>query len=174
MDNRGAWFGNADLKAEVMERMLEHRAKDEIVQGTFQVLKSYGQEEYKGCALGCTLPLQAKTQDKLYKVFNWHTRVQQAYNLPLMVVEHIDNTFENQHTFLEAAEFAVTVIDNIPVGADLSVIADEIYTCVESDWNEHEECWVCVDNMSLRAEEFIKRLATAPITEAARAMILVA
>lgn len=186
----GAWFGNADLKAEVMERLHKHREDDEIIQGVYQrnnfwdarttswlYEKNY-KGNYKGCAIGCTLPLQSKDPNELSGIMDWHERIEREYNIPAPVAEQIDELFEGQHTFKDAADFAVASIETIAVGADLRELAAQVRAHVfaaeamDEMWDEHKtgDCWVCRGV----AGEFLHLLERAPIAVGARALILIA
>lgn len=129
-----AWFGDPALKERVVLKMKEHRARDEFAQGTYQdfydksgAFYVYPDDEtqvphdstFKGCAIGCTLPpiSLSKLQDE---DFNWHKEVERQYGIKSDVGWLIDEFFEGMSSFEEAAQFAVDVIEAIPVGADLS------------------------------------------------------
>lgn len=139
-----AWFGDPALKERVVLKMKEHRAKDEIVRGTYQDFFVYDKElgrdvltlpteegvapegsTYKGCAVGCTLPPISQKYDD--GDFNWHQEVEKHYGIDSYVAWLIDEIFESQDTFEEAAQFAVDVIEAIPVGADLSWFEETRY-----------------------------------------------
>jgi len=114
---KGAWHGDPALKAEVVARMLEHRAKDEIVQGFYQ--RNGADDSYRGCLLGCTLPsMEGKNWSE-----DWHQEVQDRYGIPVGASKILEDTFEAQEDFGSAAAFAVESIEAIPVGADLSGVA---------------------------------------------------
>jgi hypothetical protein len=123
-----AWHGRPDLKAEVGARLRAHRVADEIVQGHYQ-RESNTPNGYVGCALGCTLPLYSASTRREYNCatgfqHGWWKRIEDEYGIPARVAKLIDNTFEAQPTFEAAADFAVAVIDAVPVGADLDAIFD--------------------------------------------------
>jgi hypothetical protein len=56
----------------------------------------------------------------------WHGEVERQYGIPERVGHIIDSTFEHLKAPAHAA-FAVEVIDAIPVGADLSLVADTLW-----------------------------------------------
>lgn len=130
-----AWFNDPALKAEVSARMLQHRIEDGIIQGHYQLLAPELASKYKGCLIGCTLPLgkprpatrcgcgcgemiqgMAISQD-------WHKEVEKRYGIPEVLNHVFDNLFESLPTS-RAAWFAVSTIEAIPVGADLSEVAE--------------------------------------------------
>ena len=122
-DYKGAWHGDPELKAEVMARMLAHRAADTIIQGLYQQVAPELATGYKGCLVGCTLPLQPILSplgpDPYPPDGNWHGEVQRLYGIPYYVAEVLDHAFESLTRFDDAAGFAVDSIEAIPVGADL-------------------------------------------------------
>lgn len=124
-----SWHNNPDLKAEVVQRMREHRRLDDLIQGDYQILYPGRASGYKGCAIGCTLPLQSN-QD-LFRRTDWHGLVERFYGIPQALGYLIDRTFESLPTHkMEHAAFAVDVIETIPVGVDLTpvigILIDEL------------------------------------------------
>lgn len=126
---KGAWHGDPALKAEVLARMVKHRQEDEIIQGSYRINDPETASGHKGCLVGCTLP--AELEDMEDRTWGhggrpregWHRRVESLYGIPADVAWLLDDTFEEQDTFDEAAEFAVASIEAIPVGADLRDLA---------------------------------------------------
>jgi hypothetical protein len=123
-----AWHTSTDLKAEVMERLRAHRAADSFIQGFYQLPDPQHATGYRGCALGCTLP---KLSPKDFAALEdcddgrpWWERIEREYGIPAEVARLVDYTFEEQDSFNSAADFAVAVIEAIPVGADLDFIED--------------------------------------------------
>jgi hypothetical protein len=197
MSYTGAWFGDADLKAEVMQRLYLHREQDDFIQGTYQQVDTWTRNregnwervehpDYKGCAIGCTLPLQAADSLSLRVIEDWHARVESLYNIPAMVTLRIDNLFESQDDFEQAGRLAVTSMESIAVGADLRGLAAEIAecevekpcTCVEPYDQINQTCQACYHDCQLcgfrdNTKYFLDRLATAPVAPGARALILV-
>lgn len=156
-----AWFGDPALKERVVLKMKEHRANDEFVRGTYQdfwdesgTFFVYPNEEgllprggkFMGCAIGCTLPPipQSKLQEE---GFSWHKEVERQYGIKSDVAWFIDEFFEGLNDFEEAAQFAVDVIEAIPVGADLSEFSISMYDMRD-------------------AAQFIKDLRNAPVPDA--------
>src|SRR5258705_6328826 len=137
-----AWHGSADLKAEVVERMRKHRDADEIVQGYFQEIDPALASGYRGCAIGCTLPVQnAMHPDRVGRgggssAFSpdrgWHETVEAEYGIPAVIGHFIDHTFEGI-PYSDCAAFAVEVIEAIPVAADLSTVAAALLHDVLAD-----------------------------------------
>lgn len=129
---KGAWHGDPELKAEVLARMVKHRQEDEIIQGSYRIHDPETASGHKGCLVGCTLPAELEdTQERVSWNSNrvarpregWHRRVESLYGIPEDVAWLLDDTFEEQDTFDDAAEFAVASIEAIPVGADLRDLA---------------------------------------------------
>lgn len=127
----GAWHGSAELKAEVLSRMLAHRAEDSIVQGIYQELDPEVASGYRGCLIGCTLPKPAGPQGDLFGG-HWHTRVAELYGIPKHVAEILDTVFEDLEPS-ECPTFAVASIEAIPVGADLEQVTDRWILALLSD-----------------------------------------
>ena len=112
-----AWHGSPDLKEEVLLRMKEHRANDEIVQGIYRQWDPSAASGYRGCFLGCTLPKEVHPSP-----WGFHRAVQEHYGIPTPISSLIEGCFETisgPGHFEEAADFAVRVVEAIPVGADL-------------------------------------------------------
>jgi hypothetical protein len=119
-----AWHGNPALKAEVMARLRTHREQDTIVQGLYQDLDPGSAVGYRGCAIGCTLPIQPGDEhtNVVPPDCGWHAEVERLYGIPCEILWRIDDLFETRDV-AEAGQFAVDVIEAIPVGADLHEIA---------------------------------------------------
>ena len=162
-DELRAWWGDPDLKARVVAKMKQHRAQDEFIQGDYQ--RTYGPDEaatYKGCAIGCTLPYLSREEmkrraDPETNEFNWHKEVENEYGISRTVARLIDNAFEAHDDFESAGDFAVAVIEAIPVGADLSGIACVNQTC--------GQCLDCTTYVEEHPDQFIELLAKAPVPE---------
>lgn len=159
-----AWHSDPDLKARVVAKMKQHRAQDEFIQGDYQVDYASSDETatYKGCAIGCTLPYISREErarrsctEGRPEDFDWHQEIEKEYGIPKLVARLIDNIFEAQEGFEEAGDFAVAVIEAIPVGADLSGIACE-------GWPFCGQCFDCRHGGEY-AVEFIEALAKAPV-----------
>jgi len=120
-----AWLNNPDLKEEVLLRMKQHRAEDSIVQGIYQQYAPEFASQYKGCLLGCTLPMQphVRRSEPYMNGTTWHEEVERLYGIPVMVAHLMEHVFESL-SFRWAAQFAVDSIEAIPVGADLSGFVD--------------------------------------------------
>lgn len=130
-----AWFNDPALKAEVSARMLQHRIEDGIIQGHYQLLAPELASKYKGCLIGCTLPLGeprpatgcscgcGEMVQPMSILQDWHKEVERLYGIPEVLNHVFDNLFESLPQ-PRAAWFAVSTIEAIPVGADLSGVAD--------------------------------------------------
>src|SRR5262245_41528807 len=119
-----SWHNDPALKATTLERMREHRRDDTIVQGAYQRLSPEKVSGYRGWAIGCTLPAQRRLPGGFYgdEVLppnqGWHREVQEQYGIPEVLGYLIDHVFEHLPVG-ECADFAVNVIEAIPVGVDL-------------------------------------------------------
>jgi hypothetical protein len=156
-----AWHGDAALKEEVLTRLWAHRAADTIVRGLYQQYAPRFATGYRGCAIGCTLPLQEPEpcncpafHDVAEPGAGWHGQVETLYGIPMRVAKIIDEIFESTAPHAAAGDFAVAVIEAIPVGADLSQVA--------SRWADGDEAEGPVDDAGL----LIHLLATAPVPAA--------
>ncbi len=142
----GAWFGDEDLKDAVVARMRHHRRLDQILQGVYQTVDpGKGNGEYKGCLVGCTLPLIAPevhtaVEDWVFEhgraelgtgsgVAAWHVLGELHYGIPWYVFDILDTAFEDAFSE-DAPDFAVEALEAIPVGAryeDRDELADAYY-----------------------------------------------
>lgn len=124
-----AWHGRPELKDEVLARMIQHRANDEIIRGDYQRIDPELASGYKGCAIGCSLPAQPGGKEPRE---GWHGRVQAEYGIRAVVAGLIDDIFESlPHG--EHAAFAVDSLQAPPVGADLSRVAARLVLDVLAD-----------------------------------------
>lgn len=174
-----AWKGDPDLKAAVVARMKEHRVQDEFIQGEYQKWAPETASKYKGCALGCTLPYVPTRERKLLNWTTFSEEIQKQYAISEHVADMIDNAFESFERLEDAGDFAVAVIEAIPVGADLSTVNCGGCGCGADDCDYPPLCLVCFDcanqDESIRiftpakqaayAARFIEALATAPVPE---------
>lgn len=149
-----AWFGDPDLKASVVEKLKQHRRLDEIVQGNYQSPREdqHG-GGFTGCAIGCTLPQMYTSKitregnrewinpedELMWKASGFHGLIQKYYGIDWRVAGVIDHLFESQPSFQEAADFAVAVIEAIPVGADLSQVEGQLYEAEQSWQDQHPQ-----------------------------------
>lgn len=150
-----AWHNRPDLKAEVVARMRAHRAADAIIQGHYQFEDPDAPDGYQGCAIGCTLP---KIEGGL--VDHWWDRVHETYGIHRGIAALIDDIFEDLH-YTDASNFAVAVIEAIPVGADLDGVIDKARDRQDDPDDE-------VFRTAQHARDWLLReLAAAPTPEAA-------
>ncbi|MCW2900136.1 MAG: hypothetical protein JWO67_2401 [Streptosporangiaceae bacterium] len=156
-----AWHGDPALKAEVMERMRAHRADDAIVQGTYQRIDPEAASGYRGCAIGCTLPQQPAVREgrcdcgcESRPEVGWHGEVERLYGIDMWIGHAIDDVFEGLDP-TECGDFAVNVIDVIPVGADLSDLSDWAHSLTRRGFGKEEAPDIAAD--------LIERLRNAPV-----------
>lgn len=117
-----AWHNDPELKREAVARMLQHRVEDSIIQEMYQEVDPDLASGYRGCLIGCTLPLQSvEGAISSSELLGWHEKVTKLYGIDTSVVFILERVFEGV-TSGEAADFAVNSIVAIPVGADLSRI----------------------------------------------------
>lgn len=177
----GAWHGDPDLKEKIVLRMKEHRAQDEFVQGNYQILALAEHGQYrdvlKGCAVGCMLePVPREKQGEID--FSWHKEIQEQFGIDYEVAMQIDNLFEHGTLSLEAAsEFAIAVVEAIPVGADLNeVLTRHSVNCAYNygitDTKPRayapadcEECDYVSSSGPQKITIFLERLKNAPVPE---------
>lgn len=169
-----AWHNRPELKAEAVARLKAHRRADTIVQGIYQQIDPESATGYRGCAIGCTLPKLA-VDDGLFDEYagngHWWARIETEYGIPYEVARAIDNIFEGQPSFHAAADFAVKVIEAIPVGADLT---DVVGKTADDGYYYYYYCCSCCDTRRRHsagdaAELLIADLAAAPVPATAGA-----
>ena len=125
-----AWHGDPELKARIVARMHQHRKDDAFVQGAYQYLDGALPLGYRGCAIGCLLDPQRgdKPRAEGYSTNAWHDEARRQFGIPTDVSDLIDTTFEDFATYddnhARASDFAVAVIEAIPVGADLTGVSE--------------------------------------------------
>jgi hypothetical protein len=129
-----AWHGDPALKAEALASMQAHRAADEIMQGNYLFGDKAAPAGYRGCFHGCLTAdkLIAESGDKAEFVRdvdygrrspNWHAEGERIWGIPAHLGAALDRAFEGLCE-PEHAEFAVAAIEAMPVGADLTRVAD--------------------------------------------------
>jgi len=118
-----AWHNSPNIKAEVLNRMVQHRKADEIVRGVYQEIDPDLTFGYRGCLIGCTLPKQPISSESGSNspFHGWHAEVEIQYGIEKSVGHLLDSIFEGLPDGRHA-EFAVASIEAIPVGADLSTV----------------------------------------------------
>jgi len=108
-----AFLNTEVTKDQLLESLRRHAAADAFIRGT------YGEEErgtFKGCAVGCTLHDFSKST-------NNHSAYERLFGIPEAVAKLEDTIFEKAdgHT-----TWPIEFIEAIPVGADLSQVADHM------------------------------------------------
>jgi hypothetical protein len=138
-----AWHGSHELKERTVAKMRLHREKDAFVRGTYQILEKDLPTGYRGCAVGCLLDKQSVAGPDEYgdclecglrdcagcpaePADGWHGEVYRQFGIPSLVAAQIDNVFEMAPGHDTASDFAVAVVEAIPVGADLTGVADAL------------------------------------------------
>jgi len=132
-----AWHNNPALKAEVLARMLQHRYEDSIIQGSYQEYAPEVASQYRGCLIGCTLPMGTVTvhSDAIFvgpgeaiqqewkeiKDIDWHPMVEELYGISQPVNALWERIFE-WLPVEKAPWFAVATIEATPVGADMDLV----------------------------------------------------
>lgn len=128
-----AWHNDPALKDAKVLKMKEHRAADAFVQSEYQRVDKDMPLGYVGCAIGCLLDLQpigpllgqpAVPGSSVFDDGNaWHIETEKQFGIPADLASYIDSTFENFIEHADASDFAVDVVEAIPVGADLSDVS---------------------------------------------------
>jgi hypothetical protein len=161
-----AWHGDPELKERVVERMRQHRAADAFIQGSYQQLDIELPLGYRGCAIGCLLDKRPELIADLISDDaddnRWHAAVQHEFGIPFDLAEQIDQTFEyftdGEDPHGRASDFAVAVVEAIPVGADLSGVA----TAFDDWWYDFDATgWTDQQYEDARAAKLIEMVARA-------------
>lgn len=126
-ESKGAWHGDPELKVAAVQRMKEHREADSLAQGFYQQHDPNKALGYKGCALGCMVREQPQPHNVEFAKL-----IKETYGIPESVATAIDDAFETLE-FKDCAEFAVAVVEAIPVGADLTRAGDEYWRIAEGE-----------------------------------------
>lgn len=186
LKDRGAWFGDPVFKAEVVDKMHEHRAQDRFIQGSYGKFDQGSLENFRGCAIGCLVTTKVGTTLPERYERGWpgyHTLVEVEFNIPATVAMRIDYLFESTYTFQGAAQFAVESIESIAVGANLNELAAQLdhlgwhrghYHTGGCTYEDFVCCHDCdhANNVGSDHKLFLKELSNAPLMPAARALIL--
>lgn len=123
-----AWHNRPDLKAEVVARMRTHRDADEFIQCLYQEINPDVPSGYRGCALGCMLPPQTALNSIHWSPIptppgGWFATIEHEFGIHYKVARLIDAIFTSMRPG-QCAAFAVAVVEAVPVGADLTPVAD--------------------------------------------------
>ncbi len=159
-----AWFGDPDLKAATVAMMKEHRAADAFRQGAYQYMDQVDGEEgfvFKGCAIGCLLSGE-DSKAQLAAGASLHHLTAMTFGLTVNLAWAIDYTFEGLPDFNSAGDFAVAIIEAIPVGANLSGL------CCSEHVRILDPCpngRFCLRHSLYKAQELIEAVATAPVPD---------
>lgn len=125
-ENLGAWHGSQALKARIVARMKTHREADNFIQGDYQRIDPTAALGYRGCAIGCALERQPTYVGYgVAPARGWHGQFEHEFGIPADVARQIDDCFESFDDRAEARDFAVQVLEAVPVGADLDDVYDE-------------------------------------------------
>ena len=103
-----AFHGDPAIKAKYVNRLMQHRVAERLIQGTGWDLK-----RGKGCAVGCTL----ENYD--------HDRYPLELGLPVWLARYEDLLFESLPKE-QAEQFAIDLLNVIPVGADVRQVARKL------------------------------------------------
>jgi hypothetical protein len=136
--NPTAWNNDPALKAEVMDRLRQHRKNTEIIQGIYRIVDEDAPSGFRGCALRCALPNDWDgDRDEGIGILD----SLESYGIPLGVLFTIEMLFETIPES-EAADFAVNVYDVIQVGADLHELDRLGRTCHYEDLENTVEAFL--------------------------------
>jgi hypothetical protein len=131
--SKGAWHGDAELKARIVARMKQHQKDDEFIKGVYQLIDPEAAAGYRGCAVGCALDRQPHYLDDLVMdpEHGWHEELERQFGIPFGLGMLIDDIFETLDPPANG-QFAVDILDAIPVGAVLSSdIEDQVEGCYD-------------------------------------------
>jgi hypothetical protein len=125
-ESLGAWHGSQELKDRIVDRMKSHRDADAIVQADYQRIDPTAALGYRGCAIGCALDLQPAVSlgYGVAPARGWHGQFEHEFGIPEDVARQIDDCFESFDDKAEARDFAVQVLEAIPVGANLNDVTE--------------------------------------------------
>lgn len=125
------WHGDSRLKSEVLARVDGHRAANSFVQGVqFQLIDPTVATGYRGNILGAMVPLIGPGMpgccgDDCRRHIDWHREVERRYGIPYLVALAMCDVF-HMLTPQRCADFAVDVVQAIPVGVDLRALLHQI------------------------------------------------
>lgn len=142
-----AWHGDRELRDRIVQRMREHRKADSFIRGEYQLIDESYPLGYRGCAIGCLLEPGADPEGDPCE--RWWIQVEDQFGIHRDVAEAIDSIFESYRYSDDASDFAVDVIEAIPVGADLTEVAEWIG---EESIGDYEQ-----------ADDLLERLRLAPV-----------
>jgi hypothetical protein len=106
--NDGAFYGNPQLKQDLMDQLQHHYDHDQIEKGLYW-------SKGKGCYIGCCIHIGFASG---YIV---HEKMSEFFGLPLKLCYTFDSLFEGMSDD-KAMCFPLDSINAIPVGADLKLI----------------------------------------------------
>jgi hypothetical protein len=138
-EGRGAWHGNPDVKAAAVLNMKAHAAMDEIIQGMYLRIEPDAVSGFRGCFLACMVAEMIAAERRISLVtlrhdpmLVWPDEVERFWAIPSKFAEVIEDIFEGLPNRKAAAQFAVSIVEAIPVGADLTY-SDSWTDLVDSD-----------------------------------------
>ena len=106
-----AFHSDPAIKAKYVGRLQAHQLADQFVQGLYVNGEDPETQEFRGCAVGCTL----------------HRSTHEGYEIELgipVALAYLHDIHFEQLSATEAPQFAVDFLQVIPVGADLSQVFD--------------------------------------------------
>ena len=112
-----AFLNDPELKQDLLEEIRWHRQQDAIIQGTYG---DHVDGVFKGCAVGCALKSLNKINSTELKVSD-HKRFVTELGIPEPIAHLTDTIFERLPRE-DAKVWPETVIEAIPVGADLTSV----------------------------------------------------
>lgn len=113
-----AFHNSEEIKKIYVERIKDHRRKDQILQN----FAYWRPLEHRGCAVGCTM----------HNAVNPHQQAEVEIGFPYMLMQVEDTVFENINAH-NAGDFAVAFLEETPVGADLTLIVDKLMVWMFTD-----------------------------------------
>lgn len=119
-----AFYNDPWIKAEILSRLKQHRAADEIVQGLYW----YGN---KGCAVGCTVHKSPSLED----INAPYSAYEAQLGIPATLA-HLEESIFEKLSNEDSKDFPIEFIEAIPVGADISNVWKSLVAWILSN----EEC----------------------------------
>lgn len=184
-----AWHGNPALKLQTVERMRKHRSLDQLIQGQYVRNPAFDPDRpasagFRGCFLGCLVTdavakAKGETVESIVTFRNlpdWYGWAEYLYGISEPAAWVIEQVFEALPQEAAAA-FAVEVLDAIPVGADLTHVADAVGARTDiggfEDWewevlsrtDELDDDDAYRDALCDLADMLMEALRTAPVAE---------
>ncbi len=110
------YHNNKKIKSSIVAEMKKHQKNDQFIKGSYSKMNG----KFKGCAVGCAIDSFNIRLGKAYKNDS-HKAFEEAIGVPEWLARLQDGVFENLPDG-ESSQFAVDLLDAIPVGVDLTPV----------------------------------------------------